>query len=103
MGIIRRISIPSSNGNVDIKALLPEVWDKLTTENFAFSVCAASCSANKKDSSLLGSTLSVSTGLSYNSASGILTISGNVSSSYTWNSAVTTLSITRSIVCYYYE
>lgn len=101
---VKRISVNSSNGNVDMKTLLPNAWKQLTIENFAYSSCSASCGLWTVEAAMNWASLSVSTSMSYNETTGILTISGSTSASYS-SSANHGFNMgnARSIVCYYCE
>lgn len=101
---VKRIDIPSSNGNVDMKTLLPDAWQQLTIDNFAYSSCSASSKINNTASEMSGRTISASTTLKYDSTTGILTISGSTQGHYyPYAGHDWFVYSTRKVICYYCE
>lgn len=97
-GGLKRLEIASADGTVDMKTLLPDAWKTLTTDNFAFAVCKAEAYA--ANVILKAFDVTVSTTLSYNAGTGILTISGKTSTKVSYDGTMTLLN-ERSVVCYY--
>ncbi len=101
---VKRINIPSANGNVDMKTILPDAWQQLTIENFAYSVCSSYTRTELGSGQFERRTFTASTSLAYDQSTGILTISGTTDRQETASAAHAFYwGNTRSVVCYYCE
>ncbi len=99
---VLRINVASSNGTVDMKTILPNAWDTLTTDNFAFAACSSNIHSQGGYLSN-GFDVTLNTSIAYNSSTGILTIGGYTSTNISGTSGAkpAVFTINRAIVCYY--